>query len=54
MTELASEAREQLLGTGKKEEGLEAERVAVGRSEDEDRVKALKGRAGRKPVAEDG
>ncbi|TKA24733.1 hypothetical protein B0A50_05721 [Salinomyces thailandicus] len=52
ITELAGEAREQLLGSRKKEEAGGGERVRAARSEEEERLRALKGKAGRKPVVE--
>jgi len=53
ITELASEAREQLMGARKKVEGGEAGKVGGGRGEEEDRLRAMKGRGGRKPASEE-
>ncbi|KAK5127351.1 hypothetical protein LTR85_006690 [Meristemomyces frigidus] len=52
LSELASGAREQLLGSNGRAEGGE-NKVGSGRSEEEDRLRALKGRAVRKPVAQE-
>lgn len=45
IAELASGAREQLLGARKKAEGDETNKVGSGKSEEEDRLRALRGRA---------
>ncbi|KAK4549784.1 hypothetical protein LTR36_005085 [Oleoguttula mirabilis] len=54
IAELAGEARAQLMGATKTAESVDANKVGSGRSEEEDRLRALKGRAVRKPVSEGG
>ncbi|KAK5138258.1 hypothetical protein LTR08_003319 [Meristemomyces frigidus] len=54
VTELASEAREQLLGASKKVDNVDAAKVGSGRSEGEERLRGLKGRMSRKPGSEQG
>ena len=51
VSELASEAREQLLGARPGVENVKAT-AGSGRSEEEERLRALKSRMGRKPVSE--
>ena len=52
VSELATEAREQLLGSNEKAGSVQVAQVGSGRSEEEERLRALKNRMGRRPPAE--